>query len=65
MGNGVDKNLVAHLYIFSPPQLNTDTVLLVWCWIGPDYRLERLAGEFVWMWTALFASSIMYPPLYF
>ncbi|KAH9061347.1 hypothetical protein EDB87DRAFT_1560456 [Lactarius vividus] len=36
-----------------------------WCWIGPEYDAERLGGEYVWIWIALFASVIMYIPLYF
>ncbi|KAH9052528.1 hypothetical protein EDB87DRAFT_1570446 [Lactarius vividus] len=36
-----------------------------WCWIGPKYTGERLAGEYVWMWIALFASVVMYVPLHF
>ncbi|KAF8262435.1 hypothetical protein EI94DRAFT_1808789 [Lactarius quietus] len=38
-----------------------------WCWIGPSssFKLERIAGEYVWMWFALFASVILYIPLYF
>ena len=26
---------------------------------------ERLGGEYVWLWVALFASVILYLPLYF
>jgi hypothetical protein len=26
---------------------------------------ERLGGEYIWMWIALFASGILYIPLYF
>ncbi|KAH9083444.1 hypothetical protein EDB83DRAFT_2511764 [Lactarius deliciosus] len=51
IGNGVHKNFV--------------TPTPYWCWISPEYKLERLAGEYVWMWIALFASVIMYLPLYF
>jgi len=36
-----------------------------WCWIGPKYKGERIAGEYIWLWMALFASMIMYIPLYF
>jgi len=36
-----------------------------WCWISPEYKPERLAGEYVWIWIALSASVIMYIPLYF
>jgi hypothetical protein len=51
IGNGIHKNLVAP----TP----------YWCWIGPDYKLERLAGEYVWIWLALSASVIAYIPLFF
>ncbi|KAH9052527.1 hypothetical protein EDB87DRAFT_1692237 [Lactarius vividus] len=40
-------------------------VLWFWCWIGPKYNKERLAGEYVWMWIALFASVVMYILLHF
>ncbi|KAF8274486.1 hypothetical protein EI94DRAFT_1696019 [Lactarius quietus] len=36
-----------------------------WCWIGPGFNGERLAGEYIWLWIALFASVVMYIPLYF
>jgi hypothetical protein len=36
-----------------------------WCWISPKYPGERLGGEYVWMWIALFGSVILYVPLYF
>ncbi|KAI9434894.1 hypothetical protein H4582DRAFT_2080561 [Lactarius indigo] len=36
-----------------------------WCWINPKYHEQRLAGEYVWMWIALFASVVMYIPLHF
>ncbi|KAI9463566.1 hypothetical protein BJY52DRAFT_1184586 [Lactarius psammicola] len=51
IGNGVHKNF--------------ETPTSYWCWIGPEYGSERLAGEYVWLWIALFASVIMYIPLYF
>ncbi|KAI9508220.1 hypothetical protein F5148DRAFT_1198381 [Russula earlei] len=35
-----------------------------WCWISPQFNAERLAGEYVWLWVALFASMTMYIPLY-
>ncbi|KAF8261257.1 hypothetical protein EI94DRAFT_1746328 [Lactarius quietus] len=31
-----------------------------WCWIGSKYNGECLAGEYLWMWTALFATVVMY-----
>jgi uncharacterized protein involved in tolerance to divalent cations len=36
-----------------------------WCWISSHYFAERLAGEYLWLWIALFASVSMYIPLYF
>ncbi|KAF8263338.1 hypothetical protein EI94DRAFT_1877754 [Lactarius quietus] len=36
-----------------------------WCWIGAGFEGERLAGEYIWLWIALFASVVMYIPLYF
>jgi len=36
-----------------------------WCWIGSKYNAERLAGEYLWMWIALCASVVMYPPVHF
>jgi hypothetical protein len=36
-----------------------------WCWLSPQYPGERLAGEYVWLWLALFTSVILYIPLYF
>ncbi|KAI0254073.1 hypothetical protein BJV78DRAFT_1388661 [Lactifluus subvellereus] len=51
LGNGLHKN-----YEVPTPY---------WCWISPHYGPERLAGEYLWLWFALFASVIMYIPLYF
>src|SRR5258708_22899734 len=36
-----------------------------WCWIGPQFPGERLAGEYIWLLIALFASAMLYIPLYF
>jgi len=44
---------------------NYETPTPYWCWISPRYPGERLAGEYIWLWTALFASAILYIPLYF
>jgi hypothetical protein len=35
-----------------------------WCWVGPAYKGERLAGEYVWLWIALSASVVLTIPLY-
>ncbi|KAI0276627.1 hypothetical protein BGY98DRAFT_919174 [Russula aff. rugulosa BPL654] len=44
---------------------NYDTPTPYWCWISPQFPGERLVGEYVWMWIALFASATLYVPLYF
>ncbi|KAH9978827.1 hypothetical protein BGW80DRAFT_698658 [Lactifluus volemus] len=36
-----------------------------WCWISYRYTAERLAGSFLWVWIALFASIVLYIPVYF
>jgi len=36
-----------------------------WCWIGPGYKTERIAGEYMWFWITLFASVIMNISVYF
>ncbi|KAF8261258.1 hypothetical protein EI94DRAFT_1746329 [Lactarius quietus] len=46
VGNGIHKDY--------------ETPVPYWCWIGPKYNGERLAGEYLWMWIALFASVVMY-----
>ncbi|KAI0251116.1 hypothetical protein BJV78DRAFT_1375749 [Lactifluus subvellereus] len=51
LGNGLHKNYEA------PTPF--------WCWISSHYGPERLAGEYLWLWLALFASVIMYIPVYF
>jgi hypothetical protein len=44
---------------------NYETPTPYWCWISPQFPGERLGGEYVWMWAALFASVILYIPLHF
>ncbi|KAI0297088.1 hypothetical protein BC826DRAFT_173311 [Russula brevipes] len=44
---------------------NYETPTPYWCWISPQYPGERLAGEYIWLWAALFASVILYIPLHF
>ncbi|KAI0314284.1 hypothetical protein OF83DRAFT_1064113 [Amylostereum chailletii] len=36
-----------------------------WCWISPRYSGERIGGEYLWLWAALFSSVLVYIPLYF
>jgi len=33
--------------------------------VSPEFPGERLGGEYIWLWVALFASAIMYVPLYY
>ncbi|KAI0276633.1 hypothetical protein BGY98DRAFT_694003 [Russula aff. rugulosa BPL654] len=45
---------------------NFDTPTPYWCWINPNQFVgERLGGEYLWLWIALFASATLYVPLYF
>ena len=44
---------------------NYETPTPYWCWISPQYPGARLGGEYIWLWVALFASAILYIPLYF
>jgi hypothetical protein len=50
LGNGLHKNF--------------ETPTPYWCWVGPANKGERLGGEYVWLWIALFASVILNIPLY-
>lgn len=36
-----------------------------WCWIGSAYINERLFGEYIWLWLAMFSSFLGYIPLSF
>jgi len=36
-----------------------------YCWISHSFPGERLAGEYIWLWLAFFATVILYIPLYF
>ncbi|SRR5258708_30201677 len=47
------------------PILSSHSSGQFWCWISPQYPRDRLGGESVWLWVALFASAILYIPLYF
>jgi len=44
---------------------NYETPTPYWCWISPSFPGERLGGEYIWLWLALFASALLYIPLYF
>jgi hypothetical protein len=64
---GITKRLhqfVIHLLSRLLPRI-ADNADQFWCWINSQYNAERLAGEYFWMWSALFASVVMYITLYF
>jgi len=44
---------------------NYETPTPYWCWISPEFPGERLGGEYIWLWIALFVSAMLYVPLYF
>jgi hypothetical protein len=35
-----------------------------WCWISDRFNVERMAGEYVWIWIALFASIVLNIPVF-
>ncbi|KAI0051934.1 hypothetical protein FA95DRAFT_107315 [Auriscalpium vulgare] len=42
-----------------------DTPTPYWCWVGERYPGARIAGEYLWLWLALFSSVVVYVPLIF
>jgi hypothetical protein len=36
-----------------------------WCWIGYDYKAQRIMGEYIWLWLTLIFSFAAYLPLFF
>ncbi|KIO25801.1 hypothetical protein M407DRAFT_24856 [Tulasnella calospora MUT 4182] len=36
-----------------------------WCWIGSGYTAERIAGEYIWVWSSPLISSMLYLILFF
>ncbi|KAF8502233.1 hypothetical protein F5888DRAFT_1918945 [Russula emetica] len=44
---------------------NYETPTPYWCWIGPGLWAIRRGSEYFWLLIALFASAILYIPLYF
>ncbi len=36
-----------------------------WCWIGGGFDVERIVGEYLWLWTALLSSIFFYTLLFF
>ncbi|KIJ42239.1 hypothetical protein M422DRAFT_68052 [Sphaerobolus stellatus SS14] len=37
---------------------------LFWCWVGPRYTAERIAGAYFWLWFTAVASLVIYILLY-
>jgi hypothetical protein len=69
LGNGLNKNYeaptpVSH-FKYSTPFHHLFNYVQYWCWISSRFNVERLAGAYLWMWIALFASIILYIPVYF
>ncbi|KAI9512852.1 hypothetical protein F5148DRAFT_1160377 [Russula earlei] len=31
-----------------------------WCWILPEFKVERTVGDFMWMWISAFSSLLAY-----
>lgn len=36
-----------------------------WCWIGGGFDVERILGEYLWLWTAALSSIFFYTLLFF
>jgi len=53
------------IYVGAGTHKNYEVPTPYWCWINPQFSSQRLAGEYIWLWMALFASAILYVPLYF
>jgi hypothetical protein len=61
--------ITKHLHPYVIPSVHNFSFPLTlsdkyWCWISSHYFVERLAGEYLWLWIALI-SAILYIPLYF
>ncbi|KZT22233.1 hypothetical protein NEOLEDRAFT_1138387 [Neolentinus lepideus HHB14362 ss-1] len=55
------------LFVALGTGLNTDYMAPdpFWCWLGGKYLKQKIGGEYIWIWLALLASIILYPPLFF
>lgn len=36
-----------------------------WCWISSKYMIERIFGEYFWLWSSAVLNIILYPFLFF
>ncbi|KLO07848.1 hypothetical protein SCHPADRAFT_944920 [Schizopora paradoxa] len=43
---------------------NYDEPSPFWCWVGPNYKQERLFGEYFWLWLTIFVAIAVYLPLF-
>ncbi|TFY64241.1 hypothetical protein EVG20_g6012 [Dentipellis fragilis] len=41
-----------------------DTPTPYWCWIGQQWKVERIFGEYLWLWITLGTSIVVYIPLF-
>jgi hypothetical protein len=68
IGADIHKNYETPTPVCNSPLFFSSLLTLLgqyWCWISPQYPGDRIGGESIWMWIALFASAILYIPLYF
>jgi hypothetical protein len=46
-----------------PPSAYYATPTPYWCWINQNFKAQRIAGEYFWLWLTLFVSIALYLPL--
>jgi len=56
IGFGIHTNPKENRYYAAP--------VPYWCWIGSEFPGQRIGGEYVWLWSALFVSLVLYFPLF-
>lgn len=47
-----------------PPGRYYATPTPYWCWLGQNFKAERIAGEYIWFWLTLLVSIALYLPLF-
>lgn len=57
--------IAAWVFVGAGTHKNYEVPTPYWCWINPQFSGQRLAGEYIWLWAALFASTMLYIPLYY
>jgi hypothetical protein len=59
-------NILYSVLASRQPQYETPTPY--WCWIGGKgdrYLIDKIMGEYLWMWITLLLSILVYVPLFF